>query len=83
VWGAALASGSWVIDGAFMWRFAWEEWCNHGLPRVTLHVTAAGGATLTVPEPRLPRARASSGLTIPIPSCQERGRPSTVAGWPP
>jgi hypothetical protein len=74
-------AGSWVIEGAFMWRFAWEEWCNRGLPRATLQVTAGGGATLTVPEPRLPRARQN-----PLPAnliCQDRGRPSTVAGWPP
>ena len=75
-------SGSWVIGGAFMWRFAWEEWCNRGLPKATLQVTAAGGATLTVPEPRLPRARRSPGV-VAIPSCQDRGQPSTVAGWPP
>jgi hypothetical protein len=72
--------GSWAIEGPFMWRFAWEEWCNRGLPRATLRVTAGGGATLTVPGPRLSRARASSGLTIP--SCQDRGRPSTLTGWP-
>ena len=73
--------GSWVIDGAFMWRFAWEEWCNRGLPKATLHVTGPGGATLTVPGPRSPRARGNPlppGLT-----CQDRGQPSTVAGWPP
>jgi hypothetical protein len=73
--------GSRVIGGAFMWRFAWEEWCNRGLPKATLQVTAPGGATLTVPEPRLPRSRGNplpAGLT-----CQDRGRPSTVAGWPP
>jgi hypothetical protein len=72
--------GSWAIEGPFMWRFAWEEWCNRGLPVATLRVTADGGATLTVPGPRPSRERASSGLTIP--SCQDRGRPSTVTGWP-
>jgi hypothetical protein len=74
-------AGSWVIDGALMWRFAWEEWCNRGLPTATLLVTAPGGASLAVPEPRLPRARGTPGLAIP--TCQDRGRPSTVAGWPP
>ena len=69
------------IGGAFMWRFAWEEWCNRGLPVATLRVTAAGGATLTVPGPRPPRARRIAGMAIP--TCQDRGRPSTVAGWPP
>jgi hypothetical protein len=73
--------GSWVIGGAFMWRFAWEEWCNRGLPRATLRVTTAEGATLTVQGARLPRARESSRVTIP--TCHDRGRPSTVAGWPP
>jgi hypothetical protein len=73
--------GSWVIGGAFMWRFAWEEWCNRGLPRATLRVTAAGGATLTVPGPRLPRAR---GNRLPADlTCQDRGQPTTLAGWPP
>jgi hypothetical protein len=73
-------AGSWVIDGAFMWRFAWEEWCKQGLPATTLQVTAAGGATLAVPGPRSPRARGN-----PLPAsltCQDRGRPPAVAGWP-
>ena len=74
-------SGSWVIDGAFMWRFAWEEWCKRGLPVATLQVTAAGAATLTVPGPRSSRAHGN-----PLPAdltCQDRGQPSTVAGGPP
>jgi hypothetical protein len=69
-------SGSWVIGGAPMWHFLWDEWCNRGLPRATLHVTADGGAALTVPglrnRPRLP-------LNM---SCKDRGRLSMVAGWP-
>ena len=79
--GMQRREGSWVIDGAFMWRFAWEEWCNRGLPLATLRVTADGGAILTVPGPRPPR----SGGHLPpaILTCQDRGRPSTVAGWPP
>jgi hypothetical protein len=79
--GMQRRQGSWVIDGAFMWRFAWEEWCNQGLPATTLRVTADGGATLTVPGPRPSRPRVS--LPSAIPTCQDRGRPSTVAGWPP
>jgi hypothetical protein len=74
-------AGSWAIEGTFMWRFAWEEWCNRGLPRATLQVTAPGGATLTVPGRRPSRARGN-----PLPAsltCQDRGQPSTVAGWPP
>jgi hypothetical protein len=78
--GMQRLQGSWVIDGAFMWRFAWEEWCNRGLPVATLRVTTDGGATLTVPglRPSRPRASLPSFLT-----CQDRGRPSTVGGWPP
>jgi hypothetical protein len=72
--------GSWVIDGAFMWRFAWEEWCNQGLSPAILRVTVDGGATLTVPGPRPLRP---GSLPPGISTCQERGRPSTVAGWPP
>jgi hypothetical protein len=77
--GLQRVSGSWVIDGAFMWRFIWHEWCNRGLPQASLRVTA-DGATLTVPgmdpaEKRFPQGRGPA-------SCQDRGRPSTVAGWP-
>ena len=78
--GMQRRQGSWVIDGAFMWRFAWEEWCNRGLPAATLRVTADGGATLTVPGLRPSRPRAS---LPPFLTCQDRGRPSTVGGWPP
>lgn len=78
--GMQRRQGSWVIDGAFMWRFAWEEWCNHGLSPAILRVTVDGGATLTVPGPRPLRP----GSRPPgISTCQDRGRPSTVAGWPP
>jgi hypothetical protein len=78
--GMQRLEGSWVIDGAFMWRFAWEEWCNQGLPAATLRVTADGGATLTMPGPRPMRSRSlPPGISV----CQDRGRPSTVAGWPP
>jgi hypothetical protein len=78
--GIQRLSGSWVIDGALMWRFMWHEWCSRGLPQATLRVTADGGATLTVPgmdpaEDPFPPGR------LP-PRCQDRGRPSTVAGWP-
>jgi hypothetical protein len=78
--GMQRLEGSWVIDGAFMWRFAWEEWCNQGLPAATLRVTADGGATLTMPGPRPMRSRSlPPGISV----CQDRDRPSTVAGWPP
>jgi hypothetical protein len=79
--GIQRVSGSWVIGGATMWRFVWDEWCNRGLPQASLRVTAAGGATLTVPgmdpapdEP--PRSTPGPG------PCVDRGRPSVVAGWP-
>jgi hypothetical protein len=80
--GMQRLEGSWVIGGAFMWRFAWEEWCNRGLPVATLRVTADGGATLTVPGPRPSRPGVSLPPSIGT-TCQDRGRPSTVAGWPP
>jgi hypothetical protein len=79
--GIQRLSGSWVIGGAMMWRFLWREWCNSGLPQASLRVTADGGASLTVPgmdpTPDEPPPR------VPGPGpCQDRGRPSTVAGWP-
>jgi hypothetical protein len=70
--------GSWVIDGPFMWRFAWEEWCNQGLPAATLRVTGEGDATLTSPGPRHSATKRPAALG----DCQDRGRPSTLAGWP-
>jgi len=79
--GIRRLSGSWVIDGAMMWRFVWDEWCNRGLPQATLRVTADGGATLAIPgmdpapDERPPRTPG------PKP-CEDRGRPSVVAGWP-
>jgi len=78
--GIRRLSGSWVIDGAMMWRFVWDEWCNRGLPQATLRVTA-DGATLAIPgmdpapDERPPRTPG------PKP-CEDRGRPSVVAGWP-
>jgi hypothetical protein len=79
--GLQRLSGSWVIGGAMMWRFVWDEWCNRGLPQATMRVTADGGASITVPgmdpapDERQPRT--------PGPGpCVDRGRPSTVAGWP-
>jgi hypothetical protein len=70
-------SGSWVIGGASMWRFIWDEWCNRGLPRATLRVSADGATDVIVPglDPAPAERTFGSG-------CQDRGRPSTVAGWP-
>jgi hypothetical protein len=70
--------GSWVIDGPFMWRFAWEEWCNRGLPAATLRVTTEGGATLASPAPQHSATKRPPALG----DCRDRGRPSTLAGWP-
>jgi hypothetical protein len=70
-------SGSWVIGGALMWRFIWDEWCNRGLPQATLRVSADGGASITVPglDPTAKPEDFGGG-------CEDRGRPSVVAGWP-
>jgi hypothetical protein len=78
--GIQRLSGSWVIGGALMWRFMWREWCNRGLPKASLRVTAEGGASLTVPgmDPA-PDERPRPGPPEP---CTDRGRPSVVAGWP-
>lgn len=76
--GIQRSSGSWVIAG-MMWHFVWDEWCNRGLPRATLRVTADGGASLTIagldPTPAEPPRS-------PDMSCTDRGRPSVVASWP-
>jgi hypothetical protein len=75
--------GSWNTDGALIWRFVWDEWCNRGLPQATLRVTADGGASLTVPGMSPAAEQAFSQLQGPGPApCHDRGRPSTVAGWP-
>ena len=60
-----------------MWRFSWDEWCNRGLPRATLRVTADGGAGISVPGLDPAPAEPSRGW-----SCRDRGRPSVVAAWP-
>ena len=79
--GMQRMSGSWVIGGAMMWRFIWDEWCNRGLPKATLRVTADSGATLTVPgmDPA-PQERPPPGPRAG--PCADRGQPSVVAGWP-
>jgi hypothetical protein len=77
--GLQRISGSWVIDGALMWRFIWREWCNRGLPQASLRVTDDGGHSITVPgmEPGKPPTLAPGPKR-----CQDRGRPSVVTGWP-
>jgi len=59
------------------WYWAWQEWCNKGLPQASLRISAEGGASITVPGPPLadPPAEPDTG-------CRDRGRPSTVAPWP-
>ena len=78
--GIRRLSGSWVIDGAMMWRFIWDEWCNRGLPQATLRVTA-DGATLAIPGMDPAPDERSPQTPGPKP-CEDRGRPSVVAGWP-
>jgi hypothetical protein len=76
--------GSWNTDGALIWRFAWDEWCNRGLPQATLRVTADSGARLAVPGMSPAAEQAFSQLQEPGPTpCHDQGRPSVVAGWPP
>lgn len=60
-----------------MWRFIWDEWCNRGLPRATLRVTA-DEAAITIPgfDPAVETRRKGAGR------CQDRGRPSRLAPWP-
>jgi hypothetical protein len=59
------------------WYWAWQEWCNAGLPQATLRISASGGARITVPGP--PKADPPEE---PETGCQDRGRPSSVAPWP-
>jgi hypothetical protein len=54
------------------WYWAWQEWCNKGLPQASLRVTAETGARLTVPGPS----------PEPDTGCRDRGRPSTLAPFP-
>jgi hypothetical protein len=71
-------SGSWGTIGVMpMWRFIWDEWCNAGLPKATLRVSADGAAGIAVPglDPAAKPPHFGSG-------CVDRGRPSTVAAWP-
>ena len=59
------------------WYWAWQEWCNKGLPQATLRITAETGATITVPGP--PKANPPEE---PETGCQDRGRRSTIQPWP-
>jgi hypothetical protein len=59
------------------WIWAWQEWCNKGLPQASLRITADSGASITVPGP----PKADPPLE-PETGCQDRGRPSTIGPWP-
>jgi hypothetical protein len=59
------------------WYWAWQEWCNKGLPQASLRITAPTGASITVPGPPL-----ADPPDEPETGCQDRGRPSTLAPWP-
>ena len=59
------------------WHWAWQEWCNKGLPQATLRITAGTGASITVPGPPL-----ANPPEEPETGCQDRGRPSSIAPWP-
>jgi hypothetical protein len=59
------------------WIWAWQEWCNKGLPQASLRITADSGASITVPGP--PKADPPQE---PETGCQDRGRPSTIRPWP-
>jgi hypothetical protein len=59
------------------WIWAWQEWCNKGLPQATLRITADTGASITVPGP--PKAHPPEE---PETGCRDRGRPSSIRPWP-
>lgn len=59
------------------WIWAWQEWCNKGLPQATLRITAETGARITVPGP--PKADPPEE---PGTGCKDRGRRSTIQPWP-
>jgi hypothetical protein len=59
------------------WYWAWQEWCNTGLPQATLRITAETGASITLPGPPL-----ADPPLEPETGCQDRGRPSSIAPWP-
>jgi hypothetical protein len=75
--GLPRESGSWVIGVTPMWRFIWDEWCNRGLPRATLRVSADGVGSITVPG--LDASPTEPGFGS---GCRDRGQPSTVHAWP-
>jgi hypothetical protein len=76
--GITKDGGSWVLRGGpLFWSFYWDEWCNKGLEGPTLRLSAQGGQRLRIPHPD-PGPTSSA---FPR-SCQDRGQPSRLAGWP-
>jgi hypothetical protein len=70
--------GSWVMRGGpLFWSFYWDEWCNKGLEGATLRLSAPNGQRLRIPHPD-PGPPSSAFQR----SCQDRGQPSRLAGWP-
>jgi hypothetical protein len=59
------------------WYWAWQEWCNEGLPQASLRITTQTGAEITVPGPPL-----ADPPLEPETGCEDRGRPSSIAPWP-
>jgi hypothetical protein len=59
------------------WYWGWQEWCNRDMPQGRMRVSAAGGATITVPGPPAPGTPGE-----PDTGCRDRGRRSTVAPFP-
>jgi hypothetical protein len=76
--GQEAAPSSATVQGTPLnWYWAWQEWCNKGLPQATLRISAQTGASITVPGPPL-----ADPPEEPETGCQDRGRPSSVAPWP-
>jgi hypothetical protein len=70
--------GSLVMRGGpLFWSFIWDEWCNKGLEGPTLRLSAPNGQRLRIGDPA-PAATPSPAFR----ACQDRGRPSRLAGWP-
>jgi hypothetical protein len=59
------------------WYWAWQEWCNQGLPQASLRITAGTGAGIRVPGPPL-----ADPPDEPDTGCRDRGRPSRLTPWP-
>jgi hypothetical protein len=74
--GLRRQGGTWAVGQTPMWRFIWDEWCNRGLPRATLRVTA-DQAAITIPGFDPAAQATQKGIR-----CQDRGRPSRLAPWP-